>query len=272
MTVGSVRKVGDIRLAAKLMRGGDAVAFYNRGVWALAGDGKNGKFINNVYKIKGQSRKGNPLAAFINSRRLMPLVDKSKVHDSLQNLFLDPLKYSRWFGSLCFFRLPITSEAVKIIPKDMVSFLENGTAVLQNWDPAGHVPAENVVAAMEEEGIEFHAITSFNFHGEPEIVDDQIAIEFAKKSGVKLVLVDPENKKKTQGGYTIFSLVEKEVHLVRHGNIPVNFFKLHFGDLTKIEGAKECNYKIPSFPEHLLMSQTPEEIRKKILHHLNYGK
>ncbi|OGG07666.1 hypothetical protein A2872_01760 [Candidatus Gottesmanbacteria bacterium RIFCSPHIGHO2_01_FULL_42_12] len=265
---GSVHNRQDIIKAAKLLKRGEAITFYNRGVWALIGDGRSNKFNDRVAAIKGAERNNVPIASFMAAERVSRLIDFEKIHPNFHQVLKDHKKMSSWFGSLCFLRLPVKKSAVKGFPVNMLSWLDESTPVFQNWDPTGHKPAEDIVLAMSEIGIKYHAITSLNAHGVPEIISEEEAVAFAKNRDIALVLTDPLNNKKTAGGYTIFSMVN-ETRLLRHGNIPVEYFKSHFGELLITEGAKLSNHTHNPFPEELLVEKTPEKIRENLLKYLN---
>lgn len=267
--IGSVRNKRHILRLAKLMKSGEAVAFYNRGVWALIGDGANQKFITKIAKIKGAARNNVPIATFSPANEISMHLDLDKIHPDLRRIFADHKKTSEWFGSICFLRLPIKKESAKIFPGNMVSWMDGDIPVIQNWDPIGHSPAIDIVTAMADAGIRFRAITSYNNHGEPEIIDRERAITFSQEKKIPMILDDFRDPRKTCGGYTIFSVANVEFRLIREGNIPSYFFRHHFFDRVITEGAKPPNHKVPPFPTDLFVPNDPAKSREKLLRYLN---
>lgn len=258
-----------LKKASELIQKGIPVGIYNRGVCAIWGDGKNDKFCSEIARIKGERRKKKPLGATLPTKILVSLIDSKKIPKKFHSIFLNAEELSSRIGSLCFIRVPITENAALALPKSMISKLRNGTNVIQNWDPAGHRSIDQLIKDLHESGVIYPAVTSMNISGEPEIVDQQAGIDFAKKSNIPLFLTDEYDQKRALGSYTIFSINKMGIELVRNGNIPGSLFhKLLDISSIKTHRAKQPLHPQLSIPEKLLENLSPYEARITIISHI----
>ena len=152
------------------------------------------------------------------------------------------------------------------MPKSIVSRLEDGTAVIQNWDAIGHKPAHNLFYQMQKVGIRYPAITSMNISGEPEIVNQEEGKQFAKSSGIPLFLHDPKDKGVVTGSYTILNVNTNGLQLIREGNISSKVFDTIF-DGIKIDKSSAAPSKHPqiNFEEVLALGLSPSDARIAII-------
>ncbi len=247
---------------ARLARAGGAIGGYNRGVCYILGDGANERFLSEVRSIKGEERSNRPLAAALSSERFIALIDHTKIPDDLHGLFSDPAALSQIAGSLFFIRAPLRKEALADIPPAMVSHLEDGTTVMQSWDPYGHHGLERVISKMHEAGINYPGITSMNESGKPEIVNQKEGIAFASKKHIPLFLNDPQDPGRVKGSYTIVGVGPEGLTLIRAGNMPSTLVSPLFGgrEVDKAH-AKQAKYKTPRV-SHAIHHLDQKEIRR----------
>lgn len=211
--------------AATLMAQGYPVAAFNRGVCGIWGNGGDPRFPTQVAQIKGESRSGKKMGATLTIAQLVPLIDLDKVPSQLRNIFVNPVELSRRIGSLCFIRLPVTEDAASILPESLLSRQDDGTPLIQNWDPAGHPAMELLLGRAQQLGVQYPAVTSMNFSGQPEIVAQEEGADFAKAGGIPIFLQDPTDRNIARGSYTILAVRTEGLQLVREGNVPGYLFE-----------------------------------------------
>src|SRR5688572_29714441 len=99
---GSLRNKNHRAYAANLVKSGEPIGVFNRGVCAIWGDGANEQFVTSVQQIKGEARGNRPLGATLTTEQVLPHIDIDKIHQSVHPL-LDTHKTLRTrIGSLCF--------------------------------------------------------------------------------------------------------------------------------------------------------------------------
>lgn len=264
---GSVHNPEHLKMAAQRVARGEPVAFENGGVMAIWGDGRSDKFIKTVWSIKGEGRKGRPMALTLKSKDFVKLIDHQQIHPSQRAKLKDYDRLTRTSGSLFFWRVPINSVAVGNLPGHVVSE-DAGIYVIQNWDPVGHKPAENFIREMEQIGIVLPAITSLNVTGEPEIVDAGEAEIFCREHGIFLLL-DSNDKRVRKGSYPIVQASLEGLKLVRHGNIPHEIIESVLEETVNTIGAKDRKYPLAKYPEEIIVPGNPEKTRLLLIQFLN---
>ena len=257
---GSLHNPTHRQKAVNAIKSGQPIVMMFRGTFGIAGDGSNDTFVNSVVEIKGAGRHGAPLAALYSAEKLVTMIDTTQLPPSHWITNADEIR-SR-LSTLCFVRVPIKKEAAETLPSSMVSYSADGLPILQNWFPHG-LPVESVT-----ECIEHPAVTSTNYHGEPEIIEPDMVAAFCVKTNIPVFLRDETYPLRgVKGSYTIFSIGKNGIQAVREGNIPVDTFKYIFGDkIDKKETvpAKHPQLKIPS---ELLEGLTPPQVREAIIHY-----
>lgn len=248
LEIGSVHHRADIQKAVEFMLKGEPIGLSNRGVCAIAGDGGNDLFFDEVASIKGEERKDRPLAAMFPPEQMLEYLDMDLVPEPLRAIFASPETVTSRLGSLCFLQIPITEKASLVVPVAMQS-RHNGVPILQNWIPNGHPPAHHLVTAMKKAGIAFPAITSMNVSGQPEIVDQDLAVEFARKTKIPLFLRD-EKATQAKGSYTTIAVeANGKLRVIRDGNVPAEALSELFGKINMDwTGTKDPKYPQVQFP------------------------
>jgi hypothetical protein len=250
-----------------LIKKGFPAGIFNRGVCAIWGNGDDYRFVESIQSIKGEKRGEKPLAATLSTERLVKMIDVTMVHSSLIDILTNHEELSVRTGSLCFLRVPITKEAALSLPKSMISFSDEGTPILQNWDPFGHQPVHDLYSKLIKSGIKYPAITSMNISGTPEMVDQKEGEKFSKEKGIPVFLHHPDYEG-VLGGYTILGFDLDGVRIVREGNIKSNVFDYIFPEF-KIDKTKAKPSKYPQrdFPLSKIKKLSPKEARITVLEH-----
>lgn len=259
--------------AARLAKEGYPIGFYNRGVCGIWGNGQSLAFVGRVQKAKGEKRQGKPLAFSVSTRRLTSFLDRENIHPELHKLFADAQETADRFGSLCFFRFPITQDATSHLPQTMVSLSDEGIPIAQNWDPWGHDPVWDLINEFHQLGINYPAVTSMNISGQTEIVDQAEALDFCRRRGIPIFLSDPRDNGEIVGTYPIINLNKEGATLIRHGNLPVEILSQIMEVDIKTKGAIAHKHQPHQYPPDLIKGLSPKEARTKILAYIDeYGR
>lgn len=266
---GSLRSREDRILAAKLLAKGEMVGIFNRGVCALWFDGGDQKAVRKMWKIKGEGRRGRPIALTLDFNQFIPMIDVELLPSDLRNLILAP-DFSSKVSSLCFIRAPIKATHQNLVPDHAKSFTSDGVCMIQNWDSFGHHPTERFLNEVKRMGVKHPAVTSMNITAQPEIVDQKQGEEFCKKYGILIFLKDPKAHPKHLGSYTIFTFGREGIKLDRDGNIPARLFTKIFGIPIDTKGAKKPYYPQIKFPKHLF-NNSGKDLRAAVLLYLQKG-
>ncbi len=253
----SIYETESLQKAAALVAEGKPVGLYNRGVCAIIGNGADPSFSEAVKEVKGEKRGNRPLAAMLPTRKFVELLDPEKISDKLHEVFLDADELAKRTSSLCFIRGPVTEEAALLLPASMVFRLDDGTPVVQNWDPEGNNPAHLLVGSIMDKGVAYPAVTSLNASGTPEIVDQIEGEKFSREHGISLFLSDPKDKKRTKGSYSIIGISNSGVHLVRDGNVPVSWLRKILGIDIEDGDATPSKFDPPEIPNNFFDSSKP---------------
>jgi hypothetical protein len=259
--------------AALLAKQGEAFSSYNRGVCAVWVDGGNPHAPQTIADIKGERRLNQPLAACLRTDTFVSMLDATKISPDLHDTFLRAGELAARTSSLCFIRAPITEVAVQILPPAMVSRQNDGTPILQNWDPEGHEPTLRLLEEMYDAGIQFPAVTSLNPSGTPEIVSQTEGYRFSNKAGIPLFLEDPHDPGIVKGSFTIVHVDQEGLKLVRDGNIPAHMLeKLLDKPIQETANTRRTVHKQPDFPETIFEHVShPAEGRQAILTFITAG-
>lgn len=263
--LGSIHNPSSLKKALFVLKKGEAIGVFNRGVCAIWGDGGNPKFYEEVIRIKGEKRGERPLATSLKTEEFQSLIDKNNIPAFLHNIFLDPKKLVLRTGSLCFIRAPIKKEIGEKLPPHLVSKSSNGVYEMQNWDPYGHDPVNKFLDLMVKNDIKYPAVTSMNISGEPEIVDQEKGIEFAKKVGMKMFLTDEKDTGRVKGSFTIISISKDGLQLTRDGHIPGQVFNHLLENVLDVSNSIPAKFPQIKFPKNFFKGISPEDTREKIL-------
>lgn len=265
--IGSLLSREDRKKAATEVAKGNAVGIFNRGVCALWFDGGNNKAVKRIWKIKGEGRKGKPVALTLDLEEFIPMIDTDFLPDDVKTLIVSPDFKSR-VGSLCFIRAPIKPQHQKSVPDHVKSFEPDGICMVQNWDAYGATPTEKFLNKVRNLGVKHPAVTSMNITGQLEIVDQKEGERFCKKNGIQVFLKDPKAHPKHVGSYTIFTFDRGGIRLERDGNIPGRLFEKILGISINAKHARKSNYSQLKFPKRLLKNLTGAKVREAILLYL----
>src|SRR5262249_55234165 len=149
------------------------------GVCAIVGDGRSLQFHEAVYRIKGERRRGRPMATMLSTERFVKLLRREALPPSLMCLIDEPRRFPLATSGLCPVPGPLSIAASRQAPSPLVS-VTSGEMVMQNWDACGHPYAERLIGELIKHGIDYPAGTSMNESGEPEIVDEDDGIAFSR--------------------------------------------------------------------------------------------
>lgn len=267
--VGSLLSKKDRDQAASLVAKGQIAGIFNRGVCALWFDGGNLTAVKKIWAIKGEGRRGKPIALTLSLKELIPMIDLSKLPPDVQKFFSSPDLKSK-IGSLCFIRAPLKDSHFRLIPDHAKSF-DGGVCMIQNWDSHGHAPTEVFLKKVRQLGVAHPAVTSMNVTGQREIVNQQKGAQFCQDHGIPIFLKDPQAHPFHIGSYTIFTLGRNGIKLERDGNIPGKLFSKIFGLPIDLKNAKKPNYPQLKFPGTIFKNLTGTKVREIILLYLKGG-
>lgn len=267
--VGSLHNKEDRQEAARMVKKGKVIGVFNRGVNALWLNAQDNKALDTLYKIKGNERKNRPVALTISLDQIANMVDFGKISDEVRKFLELSSDLKSILGSLCFIRLPIKKEYLSRIPEAALSFADNDTPRIQIWDPHGHPPTEDLIMEIQKLGVNFPAVTSMNYTGQTELVDQDDGEEFCKKAKIDTYLRDNLHPKSSVlGSYTIISLSNLGVELTRDGNISAKIIEQILGVKFITEKAQASKYPQIDFPDALIANLSPKAMRLAVLLYL----
>lgn len=265
---GSLWNHADREKAARLLANGEVVGIFNRGVCALWFDGGSAEAYRKLVLIKGEGRKGRPVALTLGLDEFIPMIDRSNLSQDLKK-FLDSSDIKHKLGSLCFIRAPIKKHFQKKLPPWAKNFAGK-VCLVQNWDSFGHEPTEKFLLAVKKLGVRHPAVTSMNKTGQAELVDQAKGAEFARENKIAVFLKDEKAHPRHKGSYTVFTFNKFGIKLERDGNIPGKIFKFIFGLPIDTKGAKSSHYSRLNFNLTAMKKLPPVQIRRQILSFINH--
>lgn len=196
---------------------GQAVAFNNRLVYAVCGDGTSAEFVQKITMMKNRDPRKNPFALTISSDEFIAMIDRSKIHSSVHPLLKDDRSMAELSGGLVFFRAPITAEAAAQLPEVAVSHGNDGKILAQNYDPIHKDDIYGFITRARELGCKVPVITSLNEYKEREISDQPRAAQLCAKLGIP-VYHGNNSARKADGSFPILEMTESGLVLLRSGN------------------------------------------------------
>jgi hypothetical protein len=212
-----------------------------------------------------------PLGTILDSPDFVNMIEPDQVAASVRDLFLDPQQLQRRLGSLCFIRIPIQTQIGAKLPPRLVSQTDDGTYWLQNYLPGGNQTTQLWIAALQRQEVGLPVATSMNMSGEPELVDQDAAVEFCRIHGVPIFLGNPRSKGEVKGSFPIIQVDKTGIKLIREGHFPANVFRHLFQewpiDLTDYKPAKYPLVPLP--PELLSGAVTGERLRLALIEQLD---
>ncbi len=265
-SVTQVRSIHDPKAlhdAMLLLIKGEPIGIFNRGVCAIWGDGRNIKFYESVTQIKGEERGKKPLATTLRTKDFLAFIDKKSVPRFLRHM-LNAQDLAARIGSLCFLRIPIGEKFAKSLPHYVLS-KSKGVYEMQNWDAYGHNPTGKFIDLLINNKITLPAVTSMNYSGDPEIVDQAKGIKFSKEKGIKMFLTDEKDPGIVKGSYTIISIEKNGLRLVRDGNVPGHVFTHLLESNIDVRGSIPSKFPQVSFPKTFFRGLRPSDARNKII-------
>lgn len=264
--LGSFLKRRDRKEAAEIVAAGEIIGVFNRGVNAIWLNGAEEVAMDRLYKVKGERRKGKPTALTLDLKYFVQFIDTSHLASEVREFIELSQDLRSHLGSLCFIRAPIKAEYIDVLPAGSLSKDKQGQVWAQSWDPYGHPPAEDLVKRIINLGVRYPAITSMNYSGSPEIVEQSEAGEFCKANNIPIFLKDDKANPLVKGSYTIITLTDKGIELTRDGNIPGRMIQPIFNSLILInDNVVPAKHPQLEFPKYLTEGLSAEGIRMAIL-------
>lgn len=247
----NINESRDRQYAANRLHEGLPIASFNRDVAALWIDAENHNAFEALCRIKGDSRKKQPVALAMPWAKIIDWVDLSFIHPDLKFLFesREPNHHSseltERLGYVAFCRVPIKKSAADKLPPWIVSHNQTtNTHHIQNWDPHGHKPTSNFLNAVKATGTTLIGVTSFNRSGAGSIIDQAVAEQLAKDVGISF-LNDPNETNPGRGSFSILGFGLDGVTVIRPGNIPSTFLRGQFENGINLEGEAANHHNIP---------------------------
>lgn len=233
-----------IRRAARLVAGGHVIGIFIDGVDTIWVDGRQSQAAAKIQAIKGEGRVGKPLSAILEADALAPLIDRDRIPQPLQDIFVNAEELAARMGALAALRLPVRAEAARELPPYMVSQTADGIYWLQDFIPHGHPTTSQLVHDLALAGVTLPAATSMNVSGMPEIADQAMALAFSRQHGIPVLLHDPHPNPHVQGSFPILGVGPEGVVLLREGHFP----KQLFGYLLEYDGIDLSQTKPARYP------------------------
>jgi len=267
----SIRDVRACTHAAEQVWNGEVVGSYIRGVCGLWIDGASDNAIDLIDEIKGEKRAGRPFGTTLEGPEFSSMIDPDQIAAPTRSLFLDADQLQAQLGSLCFIRVPIRKQVGMELPPRLVSQTEDETYWLQNWIPAGCRSSELWIEAVKSRGIEYPSATSMNVSGTPELVEQEMGVEFCASHGIAYFLGDPERRQEVKGSFPILQVDKAGIRLIREGHFPGLLFRhlLPAWDVV-LSGYQPAKYPLVQVPADWLSgSTTGNLLRLALLEHLD---
>jgi hypothetical protein len=134
--------------------------------------------------------------------------------------------------------------------------------------PDGHPSISALVREFKEVSVNLPGASSMNVSGQPEIVDQEEALEFSRDHGIPYLLQDPNPSHKAEGSFPILNIGPDGVILLREGHFPGELFQdlLGYGEID-LSHAKTAEYPIsPAIRKHFTNhGLSPHELHNEIL-------
>lgn len=186
-----------IKRAAEYLRQGKIIAYPTETVYGLGCDVKDRKAVNKIYKIKGKSEK----------KALLFLVSGIKMAKEYVVFDKQALKLAKeyWPGALSLI-LPLTEKGKKIFKRT-----DGGVRI------SGNKIATAIVRKLKNPIIS----TSANLSNQPSALSAKEVEEYFKDKKNKPDLILDAGKLKKSKGSTIVSLINKELRIVRDGDVKI---------------------------------------------------
>jgi hypothetical protein len=225
LRVGRLNDPADVEYASEIASLGGIVVSQVRGVFGIWADSQNPAALEAVCAEKG-SPESKTLSCMFPTQEIVRYVDFNRVHPHLRHLLENPNRLQENTANLCFFRVPVTPDAVRILPPSVISWNKNHLPVVHNLDPYQH-PISNLIEASRKKGVPYLGVTSLNRTGDAEIYNLHKALTYCQDSPrVKIIITDPApNHIKALGSFGIISLVEGEKEGTRDGHVPLSLME-----------------------------------------------
>lgn len=271
-------------IVEKMLKDGIGMGGFNQFVCFVIGNAGDTKYLKSVVKLKGGERENMPMALSHSPEIVTPFADLERIPRFMQAYFLDNNLMRDTFGGLTFLRFPALPYKVEFLPSQVVSGIEKGLPMLQNWIPSPVLTP--LVLGMEDRGMTV-GITSLNRHGTPEMINQVQAAELAKEY-LGGFLYDENfpndlSAQKNNKGIHMFPLgsfpvieigdhLDGGIALVRQGPIDERVIKA----LLKKEGLhvnpNSAKYPVFPFPDQLIdalnREENPSIVRQVIMGYL----
>lgn len=271
-------------IVEKMLKDGIGMGGFNQFVCFVIGNAGDPRYLESVVKLKGGERRNMPMALSHSPEIVTPFADLERIPNFMQSYFLDNDHMRGTFGGLTFLRFPARHDVVGFLPSQVVSGIEKGLPMLQNWIPSPVLTP--LVLGMERRGMTV-GITSLNRHGTPEMINQVKAAELAKEylGGFLYDENFPNDlsaQKNKEGNHMFplgsFPVIEIGDHLdggialVRQGPIDERVIKA----LLKKEGLyvnqNSTKYPVFPFPNELIdalnREENPSTVRQIIMEYL----
>lgn len=264
--VGSINDLDSCREAARLIKEGYPVGGFVRSTCGIWVDADNPRGVEAILRIKGPKRTGRPISTMLYADDLLELIDFESIRPDLRPMFQDAGELASRLATLCFMRVPVTESAVRRLPEVVLSVTPDGIRWVQNYIPGKSSPGFPLVDAMLEAGIRIPSATSMNVSGEPEIVDQQDALEFCAAQGISLFLADPGVEPVAKGSYPIISAGPEGVKLLREGHFPGYLFRYLLQTDVDTSGAAPAKFPVYlTHCERCASGMEPHELHDEIV-------
>ncbi len=271
-------------IVKKMQKDGIGMGGFNQFVCFVIGNANDPRYLDLVVKLKGVERTNMPMALSHSPEFVTSYADLERIPEFMKAYFHDNDLMRDTFGGLSFLRFPARPYEVEFLPSQVVSGMENGRPMIQNWIPSPVLTP--LVQSMEHCRMTV-GITSLNRHGTPEMINQVKAAQLAKEY-LGGFLYDENfpndlSQQKNEQGNQLFPLgsfpvieigdhLDGGIALVRKGPIDERVFKA----LLKREGLhinqNSAKYPVFPFPNELIdalnREENPSTVRQVIMEYL----
>jgi hypothetical protein len=249
----------------------------NGPVYAMPADASHPDTPGKIERIKGDARKGRPLALTIPFEAFLSHIDLAYIKDSrLKGLFSNPHMATQRFGGWTFIKMLSNKQARRELPPCVISS-ESGT--VQDFSPAGHTTAEKFLGAVMMSGVRLPVMTSVNPSGMPEYVTEEEAQEFANEYKLPFLPNHPSwaARRKPKGSYPVLDVTADSLRVARQGFLSRGLMDALLAGLPVEwpENTKHSNYPESvltheDLPMHDRALEGPQ-LRAALLPHIVHG-
>jgi hypothetical protein len=200
----------------------------NGPVYGLLGNARNDILASLVQSVKGESRDPTrPLGLTVPFDTIQAPYDTTHIQDiAVRDLIKDASALTEHLGGLAFVRGRVNESligdhlpsAIVSNPKNMTHNRRQAYPEIQIYSPAGNTAASRIIQLMLDNG-GLPVMTSANYTGQPEIITEKDAREFAAEQRLPIYVARPDGEKdmRPRSSYPILQVTDDGMTVIRTG-------------------------------------------------------